>query len=60
MIHTCTQILAMFRYTLGCHNCSVCVPAGVLGHTLLVSSEQRWWRGREDGERDGEDEEGSH
>ena len=66
MKHTCTHILAMFRYILRCHNCSVCVHARVcartcvLVHTLLVSSGQRWWRGREYGERDGEDREGSH
>ena len=29
MKHTCTHILAMFRYILRCHNCSVCVHARV-------------------------------
>ena len=60
MKHTGTHILAMFRYVLPCHNCSVCAHVRVCLCTLLVSSGQRWWRGREYGERDGEDGEGSH
>ena len=55
MKHTGTHILAMFRYVLPCHNCSMRAHVRVCLCTLLVSSGQRWWRGREYGERDGED-----
>lgn len=52
-----THILAMFRYILGCHKCCVCVRVCV--RALGFQWVEEVMGGREDGERDGEEEEGN-